>query len=325
MDQQRHDTLGSVVEWYAANGFANPADPDSFWDGFETACSPKDFRRYNRLAQAGDLEGAYRYLFADTAVARATAVGLFPGALALPLLVDRLERAARAASGRPGVIRRILDVGCAAGATTCALAATHPASTVTGIDPLAQATRTATALATELALNNAAFRQASIDELASDNSEAPGGYDLVLSSMVAHEADDRYATGLASALADGGTLVSLERLATFHETLAWVEALTDAGLHVDLDRSCLLVARTAAVDELERFPCFVATRQASPLAAPVTAERLADWHATADYVTTLARPLPLAQLRDHYSWVDEEEHDQYSLEPAAAAWELTVG
>ena len=179
--------------------------------------------------------------------------------------------------------KRILDVGCDIGITTCFCATLYPEATVIGIDCSREAVECAKKLAAKLHLTNVEFIEADVrhlpDGLKGEN------FDLVCSNSIAGyfvspnyedtveellEGADPfgkdYARVLADFLADDkSTLVSFEDTFTPHELASWLWALHDAGIYVPAETVEMLDFFDTEYGCDEGPPVMIGSKQAATL------------------------------------------------------------
>ena len=130
--------------------------------------------------------------------------------------------------------KRVIDVGCDNGVTTCAYARFFPDAEVVGLDIVRASVKCCQRLARNLRLQNVRFVQGDLLTPVSTDVEA---YDLVVASMVVYEAPSnewgQMAKNLASLVAPRrGRLVSFEPFAD-SALDSWLEELRGAGLLVE--------------------------------------------------------------------------------------------
>jgi SAM-dependent methyltransferase len=157
---------------------------------------------------------------------------------------------------------RVVDVGCGIGVVACFFARYFPEAEVLGIDRCQASIACAKQLAAKLGAENVRFEQA--DALALPEHLASQQFDLVISNSVAGTIDDRlhetgrsiedvrsepkspglaaYASTLSGLMADRtGTLITFERIQRAPKLARWVDALHDAGIRIDWQRSGMLL------------------------------------------------------------------------------------
>jgi len=130
--------------------------------------------------------------------------------------------------------KRVIDVGCDNGVTTCAYARFFPDAEVVGLDIVRASVKCGQRLARNLRLQNVRFVQGDLLTSISTDVEA---YDLVVASLFVYEAPSnewgQMAKNLASLVAPRrGRLVSFEPFAD-SALDSWVEELRGAGLLVE--------------------------------------------------------------------------------------------
>ena len=167
----------------------------------------------------------------------------------------------------------ILEVGCDIGIMSCYLAETFPNAKIVSIDRCKEAIENAKKLAEKRNITNVEF-------LATDLESLSQNFDTVFSMRVMHEnisADTKedlvndlteqaniyreevsdYARQLREHIADGGNLISIERIGRNALFLGWIEALNERGIHFSVDNYKEIVCRE--VDEDSVFQAFSAS------------------------------------------------------------------
>lgn len=171
--------------------------------------------------------------------------------------------------------RRILDVGCDNGIVSCFIAMTLPDACVTAIDRCSEAIDVAKQLAKRMHLSNITFCDSAQFDF---NAEQ---YDTVFSSRTMQEnlnreytkedrtrlfdaqvdqyrnAAEDYAQFLCGLVAEGGNLISIERVHKDPLYLAWLLSLNENGLVPDRNNFGELVCRELGREE-SSFPVTVA-------------------------------------------------------------------
>lgn len=147
---------------------------------------------------------------------------------------------------------RILDVGCGNGIATCYLAKQFPKARFVGIDKSPAAIRCATELAQKAKVKNVEFQHSSFSEFSTKISDkfsmivsltglSPDEIDFPVgdereawAEKVASQAMNSDVVSLVQHLAPGGTFVSVDRCRTDTQKFAWLAALQNAGMTIDL-------------------------------------------------------------------------------------------
>jgi hypothetical protein len=182
------------------------------------------------------------------------------------------------------------------GLTSCFMAWNWPGCHVTAIELTANGVLRGRQIAQRLGIKNIDFINGDMRDV-----ELKGQYDLVTSFLTAHEIGDlemlesiyghqahhdeiaainleKYRSGYASfiseLLADDGEVFSVERLGDPSMQCAWIGALRNAGVNLDLDRSVFVYPHQWAWGRRERLPVFVASRETTN----ISFERFIGWY-----------------------------------------------
>jgi len=186
--------------------------------------------------------------------------------------------------------KRILDVGCDIGITTCFYATLYPQATITGIDSCREAIKCAQKLAAKLHLTNVEFIEADVLRLpaglqgqkfdlvcstlvADDRMYGPPYYafsveDLLAgqSSIAVDEGGVKYAQALAGLLADDHSkLLSFEETFTPHYLASWLDALREAGIYVPVETVEMLDFFDAEFGFEDSLPVMIGSKRAAEL------------------------------------------------------------
>ncbi len=189
--------------------------------------------------------------------------------------------------------RRILDVGCDIGLTTCFYAVLYPQATIVGMDCSRKAIECAQELAARLHLTNVEFIEADVLQL--PESLEGQRFDLICSTCVAahyvfpgcadsvedlldgadNDGED-YAQALANLLADDkSTLASFDDPCTPHYLASWLWALRNAGIYVSYEHIELLDYFDTKYRGHEYLPVMIGSKQ--PVELPTAEEIRSLW------------------------------------------------
>lgn len=185
--------------------------------------------------------------------------------------------------------KRVLDIGCGIGISSCFYATLFPQATITGIDESADAVACAKKLAAKLQLKNVEFVQADILGLPSDLKDQK--FDLVFATHLSAEMSDDLpyygdtiedvlawqrpsesttprAQPLADLLADDkSTLVSCEDISTPHDLAEWLRSLRDVGVYVPWEKVDLVDYLNTKYDYCDRLLLMIGSKHPADLPA----------------------------------------------------------
>lgn len=157
--------------------------------------------------------------------------------------------------------KKILDAGCGNGIVSCFLAKRFPEATIIGIDISAAGIEQAQKLALNLSLTNIKFEVGDIKDFSFDTTD---NFDLIL-SVAALEVTSPFLIkqlhNLCKHLSDKGLMLNFEKLSNPQTQKYFVQALGEAGLYADLNKSKWLAYENADGDEIS-LPAFASSKNA---------------------------------------------------------------
>ncbi|MCA9801799.1 MAG: class I SAM-dependent methyltransferase [Cyanobacteria bacterium HKST-UBA02] len=176
--------------------------------------------------------------------------------------------------------RLIVDIGCGNGVLSCYLASRYPGAQIIGLDISSEAVSCSIKLAEKLGIENARFLESSAEETA--GSLAGEKADLIMSVAVlgpepasadpeeiplkslfekrSKDSGSRTIAGLSELLADGGNLVSFDKVKDPRAQLNWIMDIVNTGLEVDFG-SCAWLTYEDIEAESITLPVLVARKR----------------------------------------------------------------
>jgi|GEM_PF-1492698 len=241
------EQLISVDDYFEKLGIRKYKNLLQFWSAIDAEYGLTRARElesvYKRL-EAGDEESFYAKIFQSLELSIAFA------SLRQDLYRQYIAWLDGFVTGEPGVI---VDIGCGNGVLSCYLASRYPRAQVIGVDLSSEAVSCSMKLAEKLGIENARFIESSAEETASNLAGEKA--DLIMSVAVLgpepapadpaetsleslferRRTDSGSATiaSLSALLAEGGSLVSFDKVREPRAQVNWIMDIVNSGLDID--------------------------------------------------------------------------------------------